>query len=662
MKMIKKVSYVFLCAVLFCGVLAAFSGCGENENSEKYSIKMTSAAEIFEEDTLSLNAKLYKDDKETVGEITYLSSNEAVATVDASGKVYCVAAGNVVITAAYSADVTATCNIKVKALGYYPSLKLNTLSTLQLIEAAEYDIVANMEYRGETIALDGETISWDVSDKAVISATESNGMLSIKALKKGKSVITTTVVYKNETFVKSVTVTVIEEGTSFELSEKNENTSLESIYGAYRANLVTYSYSGENSTEIEVLPEVIIGGESRTNPTVVWETSDNNIVVVTNGKVTAKSAGKAVVTANYTEDGIDYIQSIDITVSKEKIVKSGLTYFADKDSDTGANSNIEIKIEPVLIAEEKIEKFYLDGVQIGTATITNTNVTVDKQYLAKGSYTIVVETNFGYHEQKIVYCDYKISTKEQFIDIRNVRNRIVDPNGQTDSINPNTKVYSWHGYFALAADIDFEGGDYEDFCGYGRNGESWQGFSGFRGTFDGCGYSIKNIKLVTDTSGGLFGLIGTDGVVKNLNVINVDNVSQSGVIATFNWGTISNVFISGSFSKDAGATEGSSMLVGKQSTGGKINNVFVHVTGAPEEMGKYTGLVCRQAVMPASNIIVVADYEADASRKKLFGEGINSAVILYETKEDYQNSTSYTNFSWAGWELADGEDYPKYVG
>lgn len=68
-------------------------------------------------------------------------------------------------------------------------------------------------------------------------------------------------------------------------------------------------------------------------------------------------------------------------------------------------------------------------------------------------------------------------------------------------------------YYALACDIDA--------TGFETNASpAWEAKVGFKGTFDGQGYTISNL-TVTSWTNGLFGAIGEGAVIKNLSLKNV---------------------------------------------------------------------------------------------------------------------------------------------
>lgn len=87
---------------------------------------------------------------------------------------------------------------------------------------------------------------------------------------------------------------------------------------------------------------------------------------------------------------------------------------------------------------------------------------------------------------------------------------------------------------------------------------------GYQGTFDGQGHRITGLTITTNSTGGqnatLFDGIGSDGTVKNLQLVNVSyTVQQNGVaggIANSNYGTITACSVKGDITANSGAVGG----------------------------------------------------------------------------------------------------------
>ena len=95
----------------------------------------------------------------------------------------------------------------------------------------------------------------------------------------------------------------------------------------------------------------------------------------------------------------------------------------------------------------------------------------------------------------------------------------------------DTETHKITGYYLLCADIDYDGGYFEPFCGYKQNGNSSSGNLGWQATFDGNGHIIRNmIHGVSGTQGtwncGVFGSIGFNGVVKDVAFVDCTSVQN----------------------------------------------------------------------------------------------------------------------------------------
>ena len=113
--------------------------------------------------------------------------------------------------------------------------------------------------------------------------------------------------------------------------------------------------------------------------------------------------------------------------------------------------------------------------------------------------------------------------------------------------------------------------------GFVRRGLSVGGVSdyGFRGTFDGRGYTVSNLNGFTPakTTYGIFGVIGADAVIKNVAFVNVTiSGNNSGLLAMRCHGTIENVYVQG-VRTNGGNFSGA--VVGLMH--GNMKNVFVNI-------------------------------------------------------------------------------------
>lgn len=142
----------------------------------------------------------------------------------------------------------------------------------------------------------------------------------------------------------------------------------------------------------------------------------------------------------------------------------------------------------------------------------------------------------------------------------------------------------------LMADIDL------DELGLDDTGSNWAAVgtntTNFLGTLDGNGYTIKNLKMnMAKNHQGLFGCVGGDGAVKNVNIenANIENsASCTGVLVGTNLGTIENCSVKNSTAKvDNGRVGG---LAGQNAGEIKNSEAQVNIIGDTEYIGGLIGL------------------------------------------------------------------------
>jgi len=204
--------------------------------------------------------------------ITWTSSNTAVATVDSEGNVTAVEKGNAVITATTANGKSATCNVEVRIKLQSISFDGNiTEKTFQLGKEAETEINLNVVYNPSNTDADKTQLTWTSTDTSV--ATVENGKVTAKG--QGDAVITASLEGKTATCNIHVRVPILS------ISTKDKTTL---TYGEEEKLDITYeTYNKMDTTE---------------DKTIKWESSDTNIVQVsTDGTITTKGPGKATITA-----------------------------------------------------------------------------------------------------------------------------------------------------------------------------------------------------------------------------------------------------------------------------------------------------------------------------------------------------------------------------
>ena len=247
-----------------------------------------SSATLTEGETTTLVATVLPENTTDSKSVSWRSSNSEVATVDANGTVTAKRAGTAVITATSTNGKTAGCTVTVSKKEI-PIIEISLdKSSATLTEGETTTIVATVLPENTT---DSKSVSWSSSNSEV-ATVDANGTVTAK--RAGTAVITAT---STNGKTAGCTVTV----------SKKEIPITEISLDKSSATLT----EGETTTlTATVLPENTTYGKS-----VKW--SSSNVAVATvdlMGKVTAKRAGTAIITAT-SENG--KTASCTVTVNKK---------------------------------------------------------------------------------------------------------------------------------------------------------------------------------------------------------------------------------------------------------------------------------------------------------------------------------------------------------
>ena len=253
-------------------------------------------AEMIENEMLQLNATVLPDDA-TDKSVTWSSSDDQIATIDANGLVTAVAPGTATITATTNdgSNLTASCAVTVNA-----AVILATSITLDQTTAECFV--------GETLTLTPLVLPENTTDKSVtwsssddqIATVDANGLVA--AVAPGMATITATT---------------------------NDGSGLSATCGINIKQLVTSLTLDKESSELTVGETLQLAAtvlpENATDKTVTWSSSNTVVATVdANALVTALAPGTATITAT-TNDGSDLTASCTLTVSPQTIVATSIT-------------------------------------------------------------------------------------------------------------------------------------------------------------------------------------------------------------------------------------------------------------------------------------------------------------------------------------------------
>ena len=286
--------------------------------------------------------------------VEWTSSDESVATVDETGTVTAVAAGEANVTASVKdADIAASTHIKV-------------VVTLTGVAAPEsIDLVTNGE---NTKDLDAKLVpadatdvklAYESSDESVATVDETG---KVTAVANGECTITTYVTAKTEDAEASELSAVVVEAADSEETDDSVATmpedlaAMDSAFGVVPEDLkaetkVTVTTNVESVTLDKTEGVLTVGNtvtvtatvtpDTTTNASVTWTSSDEAIATVdSEGKITAVAPGTATITA-VSDSNPDANATYAVTVQAKKVVAPASTKTSSKSNSgyAGSSSN-----------------------------------------------------------------------------------------------------------------------------------------------------------------------------------------------------------------------------------------------------------------------------------------------------------------------------------
>ena len=286
--------------------------------------------------------------------IEWTSSDESVATVDETGTVTAVAAGEADVTASVKdADIAASTHIKV------------VVTPTGVVAPESIDLVTNGE---STKDLDAKLVpadatdvklAYESSDESVATVDETG---KVTAVANGECTITTYVTAKTEDAEASELSAVVVEAADSEETDDSVATmpedlaAMDSAFGVVPENLkaetkvtVTTNVEGIALDKTEgvltvgntVTVTATVTPDTATNASVTWSSSDEAIATVdSEGKITAVAPGTATITAT-SDSNPDASAAYAVTVQAKKVVTSTSTKTSSKSNsgNTGRSSN-----------------------------------------------------------------------------------------------------------------------------------------------------------------------------------------------------------------------------------------------------------------------------------------------------------------------------------
>lgn len=238
--------------------------------------------------------------------IEWTSSDESVATVDATGMVVAVSAGEADITASVTdSEMSAVCKVTVKVAAKDITVPDNL--DVKLNDGNETSVEATVSPADATDV----KVSYASTDEAVATVDKDG---RVQVLQPGECDITTTLMQDGEK--------VTEKTTHVKAFYEVESITLDSNEGKL-------TVGNSHTIKATVAPE-----EAAAETTIEWSSSNEKVATVdSNGKVTAVSSGNATITATAGEESANY----EVTVEQpKKVTTSNKTYKSSSSSNSSA--------------------------------------------------------------------------------------------------------------------------------------------------------------------------------------------------------------------------------------------------------------------------------------------------------------------------------------
>ncbi len=300
----------------------------------------------------------------------------------------------------------------------------------------------------------------------------------------------------------------------------------------------------------------------------------------------------------------------------------------NKDLLLGVDQTSE-RVEPIVLIVNGHEEEYKYGYYyVSAQQILPYNPTLnykDENYLINYSTGEVINVNgVTSHGEKFYSVD----------DLRAIAEEKTPPSKYVIYINSAEDMLMLHqnpsGHFKLGKDIDM--------TPY-ATGEGWKPVPEFSGSFEGRGYTIRNLMVsrASENYCGLFGQVKSGASINNLKLLNV-NVSggqNTGAIAGTCSGNVTNCFVQGTVSSFNSNVGGAFGLF----ENGNLTNVVVQVSvNGSESVGGFAGVITSGNIMACSADCIEKNKVSGNSK---VGGFVGKIVPLGELKIDqvYSNCT-----------------------
>lgn len=303
--------------------------------------------------------------------VVWNSSDPAVATVDANGRVSAVNGGTAVITAASRERPTvvrATCTVTVTSPVVHVTGVSLSSSSMDMYIGDSRIIVATITPANA----ENKNVSWRSSDESVATVNSSGTVLA-------RSIGTTTITVTTEDGGKTATCNV---------TVRERPVGVTSL--VLEQSAITLAFGNSEMLTAILLPE------NATNKNVIWSSSDETVAKVEGGRVTAQQkAGTVMITAT-SEDNPSLSATCTVKVVSQLVPVTDLTVTPSPLSIyLGQKKQLTATVSPSNATDQSVVWSVQQG---GVASVDQNGVVTP---LKVGLTRVVVRTNDGGYQKSV---------------------------------------------------------------------------------------------------------------------------------------------------------------------------------------------------------------------------------------------------------------------
>lgn len=504
----KKILAVLIFALACTGLAVGCRNKGGSSPDDSENLKIVDSAltlDCFETYTLAVESQ-------SSGSIDWISSDPSVVSVDENGSLTAgMKLGTATITARrgkYSDD----CNVTVLLKSGLP--KMESVKSASVSEGGKYEIPFHVYYNAIDVSqyLSFGCNAEDETAESVATASVSGNVVTFHGIAEGETAFTVYTTVFDRLYAEKVKINV-------------RNTDVVYVVNGAVDNQLQLRRGIERFTS-DV--EVYYKNEKVPDDTLEWSVSDGDVAAIgEGGKLIANMEGTAVLSTEYRGKKISVEvrtikdrESVTVEQTAPADVNLDVAITADETNQKRTYAVNETKTETLQIGKNTdqgvVVRAYLEGKPFDAEGLSFSDgaVTIPTKAFGTDLYgekTMTIEVE----DQDVV----RIYTFKVLL-ITKIPRTLVDFRSAVSVRWRGDRIF---GYFVLDADMDFNSYEISIYA------TDWNWDNGFRGTLDGRGHSLRNVRTAVY---GISAQMGEGAVLKNLKIPNLKHDGVNGTYGT----------------------------------------------------------------------------------------------------------------------------------